>query len=137
MPNRSCNGQRFGLPSATTIGHMHLHVRDIPEAVDFYQNVLGFNLTQRYGPSAAFLAAGNYHHHIGINTWAGFGAPPPPEGSIGLRSFTITLLTPKDLDDLAHNIRQTGKNIAPLENGFSIKDPSNNHIRFIFANEDS
>jgi catechol 2,3-dioxygenase len=124
------NGQRFKLPGKTKIGHMHLHVRDIPEAVSFYQDVLGFDLKQRYGPSAAFLAAGNYHHHIGINTWAGVGALPSPEGSIGLRSFTISLPTSKDLDTLEGQIQQAGKKGIQVNDGFIIRDPSNNQIQF-------
>jgi catechol 2,3-dioxygenase len=130
------NGHQLNLPTDTKIGHMHLHVRDIPEAVTFYQDVLGFDLTQQYGSSAAFLAVGNYHHHIGINTWAGVGAPSPPEDSIGLRTFTIILPTSDDLDTLKQNIRQSGKVVTPLNDGFSIHDPSNNQIRFRSSQED-
>ncbi len=118
------------LPADTTIGHMHLHVRNIPEAVAFYRDVLGLNLKQHYGSSAAFFAAGDYHHHIGVNTWVGVDAPPPPKGSAGLRSFTVTLPTIKDLDALKQNIRQAGKNTNPVDNGFSIHDPSHNRILF-------
>jgi catechol 2,3-dioxygenase len=122
--------ERVDLPVDTTIGHMHMHVRDIPEAVDFYRDTLGFNLKQRYGASAAFLAAGNYHHHIGVNTWAGRGAPPPSEGSVGLRSFTITMPKSDDLESLEQNIHRTGHRIIFTDNGFSIADPSGNHIQF-------
>jgi catechol 2,3-dioxygenase len=131
------NGHGMQLPADTTIGHMHLHVRDIPEAVNFYRDVLGFELKQRYGSSAAFLASGNYHHHIGINTWAGVGAPPAPAGSVGLRSFTINLPTMNDLDALERNIRQTRNTITPTDNGFSLHDPSNNYVQFKFAKPDA
>src|SRR5574341_1976790 len=67
-----------GLPEATRIGHIHLHVADLATAEAFYRDVLGFDLMVRYGSSASFLSAGGYHHHIGVNTWAGAGAPPPP-----------------------------------------------------------
>ena len=66
-----------------SIGHVHLHVSRLDDAERFYVDVLGFELMQRYGPSALFVSAGGYHHHIGLNTWAGVGAPPPPPGAIG------------------------------------------------------
>ena len=75
----------------TRIGHVHLKVADLDRAVRFYRDVLGFEVTQRYGPSALFVAAGGYHHHIGLNTWAGVGAPPPPPGAIGLKHFVVQL----------------------------------------------
>lgn len=127
------HGEHADLPADTAIGHMHLHVRDIPEAVIFYRDVLGFDLKQRYGPSAAFLAAGDYHHHIGVNTWAGVGAPPSPKESVGLRSFAICLPKPDDLDILEQNIRQTGSGIFANDNGYGITDPSGNHIQFRVA----
>ena len=67
-----------GMPPATTIGHVHLHVADLVTTEEFYAGVLGFELTQRFGQSAYFFAAGGYHHHVGANIWAGAGAPPPP-----------------------------------------------------------
>ena len=71
-------------PPATRIGHVHLKVADLDRAIGFYRDVLGFELTQRYGPGAAFLSAGGYHHHIGLNTWESAGATPPPPGHTGL-----------------------------------------------------
>jgi len=71
-------------PAATRIGHVHLKVADLDRAIAFYRDVLGFTLTQRYGHQAAFLGAGGYHHHIGLNTWESRGAPPPPPGHTGL-----------------------------------------------------
>ena len=84
---RAAPGSRPG----TVIGHVHLHVARLEEAERFYVGVLGFQLMQRYGPSALFVSAGGYHHHIGLNTWAGVGAPPPPPGAIGLRHFVVQL----------------------------------------------
>jgi catechol 2,3-dioxygenase len=67
-----------------SVGHVHLRVADLDRAIDFYRDVLGFDLTLRYGDRAAFLGAGGYHHHIGLNTWESKGASPPPPGHTGL-----------------------------------------------------
>lgn len=71
-------------PPETRVGHVHLKVADLDRAIAFYSDVLGFELMQRYGPQAAFLGAGGYHHHIGLNTWESAGATPPPPGHTGL-----------------------------------------------------
>ena len=71
-------------PPQTRIGHVHLRVSDLDRSIAFYRDVLGFEVTQRYGPGAAFLSAGGYHHHIGLNTWDSLGATPPPPGHTGL-----------------------------------------------------
>lgn len=71
-------------PANARIGHVHLRVSDLDRAIAFYQDMLGFAVTQRYGSGAAFLAAGDYHHHIGLNTWDSLGATPPPPGHTGL-----------------------------------------------------
>ena len=70
--------------SSARVGHIHLRVSDLDRAIAFYSDILGFGLTQRYGDGAAFLAAGDYHHHIGLNTWDSLGATPPPAGHTGL-----------------------------------------------------
>ncbi|MFD3190446.1 VOC family protein [Sedimentitalea sp. HM32M-2] len=72
------------LPSGTRVGHVHLKVSDLDRAIAFYSGVLGFEVTQRYGKGAAFLGAGGYHHHIGLNTWESAGGTPPPPGHTGL-----------------------------------------------------
>jgi catechol 2,3-dioxygenase len=72
------------LPAATTVGHVHLKVADLDRAIAFYAGVLGFEVQQRYGTQAAFLSAGGYHHHIGLNTWESAGGTPPPPGHTGL-----------------------------------------------------
>lgn len=71
-------------PPETRVGHVHLKVADLDRAIAFYSGVLGFELMQRYGPQAAFLGAGGYHHHIGLNTWESAGGTPPPPGHTGL-----------------------------------------------------
>src|SRR6187431_1350904 len=78
--------------SGTRIGHVHLKVADLDRALGFYCGVLGFELMQRYGNEAAFVAAGGYHHHIGLNTWESKGGSPPPRGTTGL--FHIAILYP-------------------------------------------
>ena len=74
------------------IGHVHLKVANLERAIGFYRDVLGFQVTQRFGGSAAFLSAGGYHHHIGLNTWESLHGPPPPKGSTGL--YHVALLYP-------------------------------------------
>jgi catechol 2,3-dioxygenase len=78
-----------GLDAGTTIGHVHLHVPDLAAAERLYCDEIGFSPTLRRYPGALFVAAGTYHHHLGLNIWAGRGAPPPPADSVGLDSFTI------------------------------------------------
>src|SRR6266545_2692284 len=81
------------------IGHVHLKVADLERALKFYRDVLGFELTQRYGAQAAFLSAGGYHHHIGLNTWESAGGSPPPPGTTGLYHLAILYPTRGDLAD--------------------------------------
>ena len=78
-----------GLEAGTVMGHVHLHVPHLDTAEAFYCGQVGFEPTVRGYPGALFVAAGGYHHHLGMNTWVGVGAPPPPEHAVGLRSFTI------------------------------------------------
>ena len=75
---------QYKIPAKTRIGHIHLKVSDLKRALDFYCGLLGFELTQKYGEDAAFISAGGYHHHIGLNTWESAGGPPPPPGTTGL-----------------------------------------------------
>ncbi|MBI3189341.1 MAG: VOC family protein, partial [Ignavibacteriales bacterium] len=81
----------------TRIGHVHLKVSDLERSVKFYTEVLGFEVTARMGTSAAFLSAGGYHHHIGLNTWESYGGAPPPMGTTGLYHFAILLPSRKEL----------------------------------------
>src|SRR4051812_30613868 len=85
------------IPSGAHIGHVHLKVADLDRAVDFYRRGLGFDLVTRFGNQAAFLSAGGYHHHIGLNTWESQGGNPPPPGSTGLYHFAINYPTRRDL----------------------------------------
>lgn len=81
-----------GVDPGTVVGHVHLKVADLERSVRFYGQVIGLELTQRFGDSAAFLSAGGYHHHVGLNTWQSLGGQPPPPGSTGL--FHLALLYP-------------------------------------------
>jgi len=117
-----------GLPHDTVIGHVHLHVSRLDEAQAFYVDALGFELTQRYGPSALFVAAGGYHHHIGLNTWAGVGAPPPPPGAIGLKHFALTLPDVAARDAVLERVGAAGITPEQTEDGPLIHDPAKNVI---------
>src|SRR3954452_25534226 len=91
------------IASGVRIGHVHLKVADLKRALDFYCGVLGFELTQRYGADAAFISAGGYHHHIGLNTWESRGGSPPPPGTTGL--YHLAILYPT-LAALADDLRR-------------------------------
>jgi catechol 2,3-dioxygenase len=120
---------RIGLATGTAIGHVHLHVARLEDAERFYVGVLGFELMQRYGPSALFVSAGGYHHHIGLNTWAGVGAPPPPPGAIGLRHFEVQLPNEAAVEEVAVRVRAAGVPIETADGGLLIRDPAKNAIR--------
>ena len=94
------------------IGHVHLNVADLDRALGFYRDVLGFEVTQRYGSQAAFLSAGGYHHHIGLNTWESAGGQPPPPGTTGLYHVAVLYPTRAELADAVHRVLQAG---IPLE----------------------
>jgi catechol 2,3-dioxygenase len=96
----------IGLESGTVMGHVHLHVPHLESAEEFYCERIGFAPIVRRYPGALFVAAGGYHHHLGLNTWAGIGAPPPPENAVGLRSFTIesASLRPQNVMDEATGV---------------------------------
>ncbi|MCK8486749.1 VOC family protein [Paenibacillus sp. MBLB2552] len=89
--NLSEQSEWHGLPEGTRMGHVHLHVGDLHQAEQFYCGILGFEVTAHYGTAALFISAGGYHHHIGLNMWAGKGAPPAPENAVGIRYFTTEL----------------------------------------------
>ena len=115
------------------IGHVHLKVADLDRALRFYRDVLGFELTQRYGKEAAFLSAGGYHHHIGLNTWESEGGSPPPSNSTGLYHLAIAYPTRTELADALRRLKRAG---IPLEgasdHGVSealyLRDPDGNGV---------
>jgi len=118
---------------ATVLGHMHLHVAHLDEAVEFYQRVIGFELQMYYGRSAAFLSAGGYHHHIGVNTWNGVGAPPPPPESVGLRYFTVRLAGQAELDRLVQRLEAAQAVYETRTDGLFLRDPAQNGLLFTVA----
>jgi catechol 2,3-dioxygenase len=117
-----------GLPPGTDMGHVHLQVAAVPEAVAFYHEVLGFDLTTRYGTQAAFLGAAGYHHHVGANTWRSAGAPPPPPGAAALRHATIVLPDPGERDRVAGRVADAGQEPEPYDGGVMVRDPSANRL---------
>jgi catechol 2,3-dioxygenase len=96
------------IPEGTRIGHVHLKVADLDRALNFYCHVLGFELMQRYGTQAAFVSAGGYHHHIGLNTWESEGGSPPPPGSTGLYHVAILYPTRADLANALKRLIENG-----------------------------
>jgi catechol 2,3-dioxygenase len=115
------------------IGHIHLKVAELERSLAFYRDVLGFEVTQRYGSQAVFLAAGGYHHHIGLNTWESAGGQPPPSGATGLYHVAILYPTRAELADALRRVSQAG---IPLEgasdHGVSeaiyLRDPDHNGV---------
>ncbi|MEW6286916.1 MAG: VOC family protein [Chloroflexota bacterium] len=113
----------------TRIGHVHLHVRDIQEAVDFYHGVIGFDIMGiSKGIGMAFVSAGGYHHHLGLNTWQGRGAPPPPPDAAGLRYFTIDLPNQKAYEEVVARVDAAGIPSNMTEAGLLLHDPSQNGV---------
>jgi catechol 2,3-dioxygenase len=127
------NNEQPPIDPGVRIGHVHLKVSDLARAVGFYHGVLGFDVVQRMGEGAAFLSAGGYHHHIGLNTWESAGGPPPPRGSTGL--YHIAILYP-DRAALADALRRLIAAGIPLEgasdHGVSealyLRDPDGNGV---------
>lgn len=117
----------------TTVGHIHLTVADLDRAMAFYCDMLGFEISARYGDSAVFLSAGGYHHHIGLNTWAGRGASPAPKGHTGM--YHVAFLYPSRLE-LAKVLKHLIDNNYPIDgtadHGVSwaiyLRDPDNNGV---------
>lgn len=117
------------IPPETKMGHIHLHVRDIPEALDFYHGILGFDVMGHAKEfQMAFVSAGGYHHHIGLNTWQGAGAPPPPDDAVGLRHFTVDFPNQSSLDEVVKRADAAGIPSNQTEDGLLLQDPSQNGV---------
>jgi len=116
-----------GMPAGTTMGHVHLRVADIPAAEAFYNGALGLDVMIRSYPGALFVAAGGYHHHIGLNIWETQGAPAPPEGSLGLDRYELVLPDEDERDAAAGRVGETGE---PMHTGDGVlaRDPAGNHV---------
>jgi catechol 2,3-dioxygenase len=121
------------LDPRTDIGHVHLKVADLERAISFYRDILGFELMQRMADQAAFLSAGGYHHHIGMNTWESAGGSPPPRGTTGLYHVAIRYPTRAALADALRRVVQAGIRIdGASDHGVSeaiyLRDPDHNGI---------
>ena len=117
----------------TRIGHVHLTVSDLDRALQFYRDVLGFEVTAGYGADAVFVSAGGYHHHIGLNTWAGRGAPRPAEGTTGLYHFAIlypdrAALAAAVRRVLEHGIALEGASDHGVSEAIYLRDPDGNGV---------
>ncbi|MFO0880010.1 MAG: VOC family protein [Gemmataceae bacterium] len=115
------------------IGHVHLKVADLERALRFYCGVLGFELTQRYGTQAAFVSAGGYHHHIGLNTWESLGGSPPPPGTTGLYHTAILYPTRRALADALRRVLQAhvpldGASDHGVSEAIYLRDPDDNGV---------
>jgi catechol 2,3-dioxygenase len=123
----------YTIPASTRIGHVHLKVADIPRSLKFYQDLLGFQIEQRYGTDAVFISAGGYHHHIGLNTWHSKNGPPAPLHSAGLYHTAIVYPTRKDLAVILKRLLQEGYPLTGLsDHGVSeaiyLDDPDGNGV---------
>ena len=116
-----------GMPAETTMGHVHLRVADIPAAEGFYNGALGLDVMVRSYPGALFVAAGGYHHHVGLNTWESQGAPAPPEGSLGLDRWELVLPDEDERDAAAGRVGETG-DPGHTDDGVLARDPAGNHV---------
>jgi catechol 2,3-dioxygenase len=112
------------LPVGTVMGHVHLQVRDVPEAIRFYRDVLGFDLQATYGTQAAFLGAGGYHHDIGANTWNSLRSGPPPAEAAALRYATIVLPDAATLDAVAGRVAAAGAAAGEYDDALLVRDPA-------------
>lgn len=130
------------IPAGVRIGHVHLKVADIERALAFYCGVLGFQLTQRYGRQAAFIASGDYHHHIGLNTWESKGGSPPAPGTTGLYHTAILYPTRRDLADalqrlIDNNIPLDGASDHGVSEALYLRDPDQNGVELYWDRDPS
>lgn len=123
----------YKIPAQTRIGHIHLKVSDLNRALQFYQGLLGFELITMYGDQAAFISAGGYHHHIGLNTWNSKGAPPASEEGVGLFHTAILYPTRRDLAVIFDRLRRnqypfTGASDHGVSEALYLDDPDGNGV---------
>lgn len=131
------NTANYVVPAGTDIGHTHLKVADLDRSLAFYHGVLGFAITQKYGHQAAFVSAGGYHHHIGLNTWESRGGSPPPHGHTGLYHVAIRYPTQRDLAIAVKRVLDAGIPLqGAADHGVSeaiyLADPDGNGIELYY-----
>ena len=129
-------------PAATRIGHVHLKVADLELAIAFYRDVLGFEVTMRYGKQAAFLSAGGYHHHIGLNTWESAGATPPPPGHTGLYHTAFLYPDRAALAAVLHRVFAAGLTLDgaadhAVSEAIYLRDPDQNGVELYVDREEA
>jgi catechol 2,3-dioxygenase len=125
--------ESYTAPPKTSIGHVHLKVSDLDRALEFYRDLLGFELTTMYGDQAAFLSAGGYHHHIGLNTWHSKGGAPAPRNSSGLYHTAILYSTRKELAEIYKRVMDanypiTGASDHGVSEAIYLNDPDGNGV---------
>ncbi|MCP8615360.1 VOC family protein [Salirhabdus salicampi] len=120
--------QWVGLPQETVMGHIHLHVAELRKTEEFYTKGLGFEVVCRFGSQALFIADSKYHHHLGLNTWAGVGAPPTPPNSAGLESFTLKLPSEEKRREIILQLKDLGASVEGEKDSYITVDPSGNRI---------
>lgn len=125
--------ENYKIPSQTRIGHVHLKVADLNRSLAFYRDLLGFEVTTYYGDQAAFISAGGYHHHIGLNTWNSQGAPPAPKNGVGLFHTAILYPTRSDLARILKRIMEanyplTGAANHGVSHALYLDDPDGNGV---------
>lgn len=123
----------YKIPNSTRIGHVHLKVSDLDRALSFYKDLLGFEITQRYGTQAVFISAGGYHHHIGLNTWYSKGAAPAPQHAAGLFHTAILYPERKDLAEILKRLMDadyplTGASDHGVSEALYLDDPDGNGV---------
>lgn len=123
----------YTVPAQTQIGHVHLKVADLERSLQFYRDLLGFQVTTYYGDQAAFISAGGYHHHIGLNTWHSKGASPAGRSGVGLYHTAIRYPTRKDLAIILERLRQaryplSGASDHGVSEALYLNDPDNNGV---------
>lgn len=125
--------ENYKIPAQTRIGHVHLKVADLNKSLEFYRDLLGFEVTTMYGDQAAFISAGGYHHHIGLNTWHSKGLPPAPVNSVGLYHTAVVYPTRKDLAVIFERLRlaqypMTGASDHGVSEALYLNDPDGNGV---------
>ena len=124
---------KYVMPKGTTIGHVHLKVSNLQQSLDFYCGLLGYEVMMTYGDQAAFIAAGDYHHHIGLNVWHSKNAPPADKNSVGLFHTAIVYPTRKDLAEIFKRLKEKGYPLTgAADHGVSealyLDDPDENGV---------
>ncbi len=129
----------YTVPAGTRIGHVHLKVSDIERSLDFYCGVLGFQLTQRYGEDAAFVSAGGYHHHIGLNQWQSKGSMPAPQRAPGLFHAAILYATREELYEAVKRVEHLIEGSADhgVSEAFYLSDPDGNGLELYWDKPES